>query len=143
MPAIAFFLMLFSISFACGAEGIDCPPQFIDAGQYSRNTPNVYVDQAMESLPNLHPGFVLMVLKREGRVGDIDYSLLAYKESPSTNMVTIEGLASYEQNKTWMFSLLVDSNKTAEAMLCILEHVSALPSNSRFKRDATQKCVAP
>ena len=141
---ITIVLSFLAASSSWGSDGNECKPKIKEGGVFSRNIPYSFYDQALESLPKLHPSFVLVASRRQGNVGATDYSLVAYKVSPSSDSVNIEGQAgSYELNKTWFFSLTVGSSQIANTMLCVLEHLSALTSSPTLKRDAAQKRSAP
>lgn len=67
--------MFLAVSCAWGAtDSSICTPQIKDDGYYTRITPFGYYDQAMESLPLLHPSFSLIASRRFGSVGAVDYT---------------------------------------------------------------------
>jgi hypothetical protein len=100
-----------------------------DCGHYARNVPYVFYEQAIESIPQIHPDHVLLAAKRLGRIGRVDYSLVSYLPTRRAAQARIEGMAgSVEGMRAWCFSTEAPAVYHAQALMAVLEQVAALPS---------------
>lgn len=99
----------------------------VEETAYSRVIPFAYYDQGVESVPLVHPGGCVLAGRRYGKLGDVDYSLLAYTESATAATVTIGALAgSHAQHKAWRIEAIVRRERYAEAIMQVLERISTL-----------------
>lgn len=94
---------------------------------YNRTLPHSFYDQAMASLPRLYPEHELLAGRRLGRLGDVAYSLICYRESPSSNKVVIQAVAVHIE-RAWNFEAVTDTTSYPRTLLWTLERISRLPS---------------
>ena len=104
----------------------------------NRTLPHSFYDQAISSIPKLYPDHEYFGKRRSGRLGNIQYSIVCYKKSKSTNKVIVSGAALFA-NKAWSFESLVPESSFGDKLLIILEAIEKLPSNKSLKERSAQK----
>jgi hypothetical protein len=122
-----------------------CVLQAVHAGELSRITldggitlnvskfisnrwlPHSFYDQAMTSLPALYPDYVIYAKRRQGRMGQIMYSLICYKETRKSTQVIISGTA-VSGTDAWSFQTSVPEKSFGTALLTVMEAVTKLPT---------------
>ena len=96
---------------------------------HSRILPHAYYDQALASIPDLHPNSRIIVKRRLGhfRNGSAQsYSLVCYKKSKDHDEVTISGVIT-SGNKAWSFDTIVAEKDFADTLLLVFETIIELP----------------
>lgn len=101
-----------------------CKPVF-EKIDHSRYLPHSFYDQAVSSLPELYPDLEILASRRLSRLGDVAYSLIAYKKNPSDSTVRIEGVAEHYPD-AWRFSATCPADSTIEGIIAILEKTVSL-----------------
>ncbi|MFZ0487033.1 MAG: hypothetical protein WAL83_08545 [Arenicellales bacterium] len=91
-----------------------------------RGIPYSYYDQAMESIATLYPDYVLILKRRVGTLGNAQYSIVCYKESPNRTRVRIGGSVAGAK-KAWSFAAEVPEQAFNESLVLALETISNLP----------------
>lgn len=105
----------------------DCDVEFREAGPYGRTVPHVFYDQAITSVPLLYPDAVIVEARRSDRVGNVDYSLVAFKSSASSGTIEIDGLAGSASNgRAWSFRSVVSEANWSGLLSCVVERVRGL-----------------
>lgn len=92
----------------------------------NRTLPHSFYDQAMASLPQLYPHHRLLAGRRAGEVGDVAYSLICYRESPSNAKVVIQAVAVHGK-RAWNIEAVTDTTLYPGALLQVIERISKLP----------------
>jgi hypothetical protein len=110
-----------------GRAQVICAPA-IQPAAFSRVLPHTFVDQALESIPHTSPGAQVLVSRRTGRLGAIDYGLIVYRPSPTADSVLIEGVAVDvgATPQAWDFATTCSLGSWPEGLLRTLEAVSQL-----------------
>ena len=129
IPRLLFGLLLF-LSAAVQAGEIrldDGGTLTVTETSYNRYLPHSFYDQAMASLPRLYPDYELLAGRRFGRVGAVTYSLVCYRESPSSDKVVIQAVAVHDE-RAWNIETLTDKTSYPGALLRVLERINGLPS---------------
>jgi hypothetical protein len=128
MKLRAFVLIALAILLLpCASSGTpaeSCEPSFVPIPMH-RGLPHSYVDQGLASIPSLHPTHVLLLQRRNSRLGDVTYSLLVYKPASADETVTIEGVAVGD-GKAWRFTATCSSNTAMPGLVATLEGIAAL-----------------
>ena len=68
--------------------------------QASRNLPYAFYDQGVASLRAMYPASSTLVARRTGRLGHVEYSLLAWRQAPTADAAlpdTTAGLRTEER----------------------------------------------
>ncbi len=105
--------------------------------RYSRNMPWVYYDQAIKSIPLIHPNAVILVgerLRKTDENNEVLYSIVGYKENKDSKSVVISGIATY-QNRAWTFNTEAEETMLAQSVSLVLQQLSQLPYNRRMQSD--------
>lgn len=95
----------------------------------NRWLPHSFYDQAMSSLPALYPDYVIYAKRRQGRLGQIIYSLICYKETSKSAQVTISGTA-VSGHSAWSFQTSVPEKTFGTALLTVMEAVTRFPAGN-------------
>jgi hypothetical protein len=101
-----------------------CEPVFTPIAD-NRAMPNSFVEQGLQSLPNLYPRHVLLLERRGADIGSVPYALLVYKQDAASDVVTIEGAATW-RSKAWVFTTSCASSSAMRGLVTTLERVAAL-----------------
>ena len=101
-----------------------CAPEFKPIAA-NRSLPSAYVDQALQSLPQLYPAHVLLAHRRHSETGPVSYSLIVYGKDDAVDEVTIEGVAVHEQ-RAWEFRATCPLSGAMDGVLTTIERVGAL-----------------
>jgi hypothetical protein len=126
-------------SLACAASDITLisgGTLTITATAYNRTLPHGFYDQAMSSLPRLHPGHQLLASRRTGFLGEVVYALVCYRETPSSEHVVIQAVALFE-NRAWNLNA-ISPPSYGDTLVELLEHIGKLPS-SPARADADKR----
>lgn len=99
---------------------------------YSRLLPHAYYDQAMASLPALHPDLEVLVKRRFGLVGEVAYCLIVYKTEAGSEEIVFDG-AVQRGSRAWQIRLLSPDKELANTLMEVLELISRLPSHELLK----------
>ena len=109
----------------------------ITESTHSRNMPYLFYDQAIKSIPRIHPNSIIVAEERLGKTGindDILYSLIGYKVAENTEEVTISGIAT-NRDRAWSFNIMVTDSFLSQTLLLILQQLNQLPNNKRMQLD--------
>lgn len=106
----------------------------------NRALPHAFYDQATASIPALYPEHVFLAKRRRGRLGEIEYSIICYKETGKLSEVVITGVA-VATDSAWSFETHVPEASFGDRLLVVLEAVEELPSNQSFQPPA--KSLSP
>ena len=98
----------------------------------NRFLPHAFYDQATASIPLLYPDHVYLVKRRYGRLGEMKYSIVCYKETKQSSEVLISGTAVLN-NAAWSFDTRVPQSSFGDKLLIVLEAVEKLPSNKSIQ----------
>ena len=98
---------------------------------YNRRLPYAFYDQAMASLAQLFPRQVLLAARRSGAIGDVRFSLVCYRESPSSDDAIIQAIA-VRQDRAWNIALR-PSSRYGDALVQVLEYIGRLSSGADGK----------
>lgn len=99
----------------------------IEQARYNRALPQSFYDQARASLPRLYPDHELLAGRRSGRIGNVVYSLICYRESPGSNTVSIQAVAVQDQ-QAWNLYAVAEPSSYAGYLVRTLEQISRLPA---------------
>ena len=88
--------------------------------------PHAYYDQALDSINSIYPENRILAKRRYGSVGNVRYSLIAYKDADESLEVKVKGVV-VKQRLAWIFDTKVAEFKFNETMILILERISKLP----------------
>ena len=80
------------------AGGVDCRPAVLERSPPTRGVTENYYDQGRDSIGAIHPGHRLLAERRAGRIGRVEYSLLAYQPAAPAP-VSINAIAVDWQNR--------------------------------------------
>ncbi len=94
--------------------------------EYSRILPQSFYDQALSSLPHLFPKHTMLAARRSGNLGKVNYALVCYRDTPSSQRVAIQAVATYE-GRAWRLET-TSASSYADTLLQVLEQISKLPS---------------
>lgn len=100
--------------------------------QYNRSLPQAFYDQAVTSLPLLYPNHQLLVARRTGVLGEVEYALICFKETSKSRHGVIEAIAVFEE-RAWHLKKITPPS-CGEALVDILEYIANLPSNPTVQR---------
>ena len=100
-----------------------------------RSLPHSYFDQAIASIPIIYPEHVFFAKRRYGKLGEMQYSIICYKENEKKNSITISGIAVLKSN-AWSFETRVPQESFGDYLLIVLESIQNLPSNKAFQPTA-------
>ncbi len=101
-----------------------CAPEFKPIAT-NRSLPSAYVDQALQSIPQLYPAHVLLAHRRHSETGPVAYSLIVYGKDADIEEVTIEGVAVHQQ-RAWQFHASCPLSGAMDAVLTVIDRVGAL-----------------
>ena len=121
-------LTLVSLSSAQTPVNTSCKPVFARA-EYHRGLPWTFVDQGLESMPQLYPRHQLLAHRRSSQLGEVTFSLLVYKKDVIKPEVTIEGMALTEPPqdlKAWHFATRCPTEGMTDGLLTTLEEIAKL-----------------
>ncbi len=107
---------------------------------YSRNLPWVFYDQAIASIPLIHPDSVFVAKQRLATTQENDavfYSLVAYKIENDDSEVILNGIATIE-SRAWSFEIMVTESSLAQTLRLVLRRLSHLPRNPQRQSAAFQ-----
>ena len=110
---------------------------YITETTHSRNMPYVFYDQAIDSIPRIHPNSIIVAKRRLGIIGKnavVLYSLIGYKEEKDSKKITLSGIATY-RDRAWSFNIIVADSSLTQTLLLVLENLSNLPYNKRMQSD--------
>lgn len=99
----------------------------------NRSLPHAFYDQATASVPMLYPEHIFLAKRRYGRLGEMEYSIVCYKETGKRTEVLITGIA-VSNNDAWSFETLVPESSFGDKLLLIvLEAIEKLPSTKALQ----------
>jgi len=99
-----------------------------------RGLPHAFYDQALASLPRLHPEHVLLAARRRGTVAGVAYALVCYREAPDAERVVIQASAVHG-DRAWSLDAVVPP-PYGSALLQVVEEIAKLPSRAEKGRPA-------
>ena len=91
----------------------------------SRGLPHGYFDQAMETIPLIHPAHRILGKRRFGQLGQTVYSLIMFIETPKVDVVDISGVAIANQ-KAWVYHAKTNLVAMATTLQLVNEKLSQL-----------------
>jgi len=100
--------------------------------QYSRVLPHSFYDQALASLPHLFPEHLILAARRSGKLGDAVYALVCYRETPTSQNVTIQAVVSHGV-RAWRLET-TSADSYSDMLIQVLEQIAKLPSNGAAQR---------
>lgn len=114
--------------------------------QPTRNTPHVFVQQALESLAAPNSTAVVLASRQRGLLGKypgLEYSLIAFKPTHDSNVVRVEGEVWFQSSsRAFFYGANIPAANWSSSVLAVVEAISTMPSNDAFKGDA-HKCARP
>ena len=90
---------------------------------FSRWLPHAYYDQAIKSLPAIHEDITVIARRRLGYLGDIAYSLIAYRPSAESTQVILDGAVQYK-DKAWRIEVTCAEDQYGDVTMQTLEVIS-------------------
>jgi hypothetical protein len=93
----------------------------------SRILPHTFYDQAISSLPHLFPTHVLLAGRRSGVLGDVEYALVCFKETPASEQAVFRGIA-VQGDRAWHFEATAPASAFGVTLMQILEQIEKLSS---------------
>ncbi len=93
-----------------------------------RNDPYNFYDQSVPVIPHLYPNSTILAKRRFGRLGEVFYSIVCYKEGYEDRDVMIMGTSIYKGNAL-QFTAIVSEKSFGDSLLVILEAVEKITSN--------------
>ena len=121
--ALVLNLIAASLSSAQTLEN-SCKPAFTATAR-DRTVPWSFVQQGLKSIPLLYPKHVLLAQRGSSAVGDVDFSLLVYKEDRDKPDVTVEGMAAHEL-RAWFFTAHCSTDNLIDGLVTVLEEIAKL-----------------
>lgn len=102
-----------------------CSPS-LETMAASRNLPYQFLDQGLESLRALYPEHRLLLARRDGHLGRVEYSLLVYQETPAADSAQIAG-AAVVGDRAWSVAATCPMSELPEGLVATMEAIAALP----------------
>jgi hypothetical protein len=110
------------------AHGQECRPSVLRRAEVSRNLPYVLHDQATESLRALAPAHRILVSRRTATIGRVEYALVAYQETSTTDSVRIIALAvDWSGPASWDLSATCEAGAFPDGLLNTMTALARLP----------------
>lgn len=122
--------MLLLGGLSCGASDIKLESGTtltVNETEYSRILPHAFYDQATASLPHLFPEHVLLAGRRSGRLGEVSYALICFKEARASDRVVIQAIAVHG-GRAWRLEAIAPSSY-GDTLVQVLEQIGKLRSN--------------
>jgi hypothetical protein len=133
-------LFILSLGIICSAVAVsfgqhyDCQPRITAHEPVTHGLPYTFYDQATESIHALFPKHTILIARRTAHIGQVDYAMLAYQETPE-DTVHIIALAVYWENRSaWNLDADCSPDSWPEGLLHTMEILADLP-NSASSRD--------
>jgi hypothetical protein len=104
----------------------------VTPAEYSRILPHAFYDQALASLKSLFPKHVLLAARRAGVIGEVQYALVCFKETPSSERVVIEASAVHRDH-AWNLEAIAPP-AFGDTLVQVLEQIALLPSTRSAQR---------
>lgn len=101
----------------------------VSNAQYSRSLPHAFYDQALASLSHLFPAHVLLAGRRSDVLGEVAYSLVCYRETPSSDRVIVQGVAVHS-DRAWNIKAYTPVSSYEITLGQVLEQIEKLPTNA-------------
>jgi len=98
----------------------------------NRLLPHLVYDQGIESIPLLHPDAEILVSRRTGELGDLNYALIVYKPRAEDPGVVIEG-AAQRWPGAWRFSASCPDSVLAERLVDLFERLGKLTADPAIR----------
>jgi hypothetical protein len=103
-----------------------CIPQ-VQARPAFRNLPSLFHDQALESLRTLYPLHEVLVARRTATLGQVEYGLVVYRETPSADSVHIGAVAvAHSGNHAWDLDATCPTAQLPDALVSTMEALTNL-----------------
>jgi hypothetical protein len=110
---------------ASPAQPATCEPLVTVRQNLWRALPESFYDQGRASIPTIYPQYRLLAERRQGRLANIDYSLLAFQATPE-EPVQLEAVAvDWRTKRGWDLTATCPSDKWANGVIAMLEAVAA------------------
>lgn len=127
LPLVGMSLLVASFAYAAGGVTLPSGSRLtISELEYNRTLPHSFYDQAMSSLPHLHPGYRLLASRRVGTLGGVLYALVCYRESPSSEHAVIQAVAVF-RDRAWALDTTAPASY-GDTLVEVLEQIAKLPS---------------
>ena len=107
-------------------QSAPCEPT-VTPRQVWRGLPQAFYDQGRESVPAMYPRHRFLADRRDGRIGNVEYSLLAFQVTPEDS-VTLEAVAVEWQrgDRGWDLKATYPIDKWSGGLIAMLEALAAL-----------------
>jgi hypothetical protein len=98
-----------------------------EAQPLSRGLPQSFYDQALASIAALYPGHELLLGRRAGMLGQMEYALVVYRETPQADSVHIEASAVNRSSaRAWSVEATCRATDQAQGLVSTLETLANL-----------------
>jgi len=101
----------------------------------NRSLPQAFYDQTVASVPTLYSAHAFVAKRRNGRLGNVLYSIACYKEDVKLDLVTASGTA-VSDGKAWFFESRVPESSFGDDLLILMEAVANLPVSQALGTEA-------
>jgi hypothetical protein len=104
-----------------------CRPAVTPRRDISRGLPESFYDQGRASLPAMYPRHRLLAERRDGRIGNVQYALLAFQTAPEDS-VTLQAVAVdwTRRNRAWDLDARCPADEWSGGLIAMLEAIAAL-----------------
>lgn len=101
-----------------------------------RSDPHSPYDQAIASIKRIYPNSTILAKRRYGHIGEIQYSIICYKESKDSNEVVINGTSVHNETAL-VFETIIKEEQFGDYLLIILERVEKMSSKNKRNSDSS------
>jgi hypothetical protein len=118
--------LLFASAAPAAGAGVSAAGSALEVNEipYSRGLPHAFHDQAVVSLPLLYPDYQLLMSRRSGVAGEVEYALICFRETPSSRHGVMEAVAVFKE-RAWNLRRLT-SPQCEEALVEFLGYIANL-----------------
>jgi hypothetical protein len=109
------------------AQDSTCTPRVTRRTTINRTLPHALYDQAMESLRAMHPDRRVLAARRVSRIGQVEYTLLAYQRTPTDSVRIVALAVHWESNAGWDLDVACAEPGWTQGLLSVMEALAALP----------------
>lgn len=133
-------LFILSLGIICSTatatfpQHYDCQPRVTNLELVTRGLPHTFYDQAKESIHALFPKHTILAERRTAHIGQVDYAMLAYQETPGDTVRIIALAVHWESRSAWNLESECSPDDWTVGFLNTMETLAALP-DSQSSRD--------
>jgi hypothetical protein len=103
-----------------------CEPTVTVHQNLSRGLPAAFYDQGRESISTIFPKHRLLADRREGRIANINYSLLVFQPVPG-EPVKLQALAvDWTRLRAWDLDAACSADRWTDGLIAVLEAIAAI-----------------